>query len=274
MKKAVMKNWLHTIVFCILAIFVSFAIYNIIQELFLHIQTEQRLAETSGRIAASIGIAVFYNKFFDIESFGIKKGNFFQGLIIGGFMILATLNNLAASMLAVSDYPSVMPSVYLIFAVIIEQIFIGVFEEFLFRGLILNIILKKMQEHSFKSKMTAVVISSVLFGVVHLLNLFSAPQLINETIDQVFYAAFIGVFLGALYLRSHNIWVVVFYHAIYDMASELPVIFHEIPAQAIIDETVSEAVLNIIVSSVFIFAGLFIARKPRSRSQKSDNAFY
>ncbi len=109
--------------------------------------------------------------------------------------------------------------------------------------------------------MTAIVISSVLFGMVHLLNLFSAPQLVNETIDQVFYATFIGIFLGALYLRSHNIWVVAFYHAMYDIASELPVIFHEIPAQAIMDETVSEAVLNVIVSSIFVFVGLFIARK-------------
>ncbi len=104
MKKIVMKNWFYTVVFCILAIIVSFAVYNVIQEFFLYIQAEQRLAETLGRIAASIGIVVLYNKFFDIESFGIKKENFFQGLIIGGFMMLATLNNLADSILVTADY--------------------------------------------------------------------------------------------------------------------------------------------------------------------------
>ena len=176
-------------------------------------------------------------------------------------MFLATLNNLAGAIIATSDYPKVMPSLYLIAIVIIEQILIGVFEEFLFRGLLLNILLEKMQRHRFKDKMAAVLISSILFGLVHLLNLFSMPQMVNATIDQVCYSIFIGIFLGVLYLRTHNIWVVVFYHAIYDMASELPVIFHDIPAQSLMDQSVSEALLNIALSSLFAFVGLFMARK-------------
>ncbi len=34
-------------------------------------------------------------------------------------------------------------------------------------------------------------------------------------------------------MRTKNIWVVVFFHAIYDIASEFPLIFHKIPAGAV-----------------------------------------
>lgn len=267
MRKIIMKNWFQTGAFCILTIIASFAIYNITHVFLTHIHVEQRLAETIGRIIPSIGIVVFYNSFFDINSFGMKKENFFHGLLIGGFMFLATLNNLAASLLVVSDYPVIIPSFYLIFAVILEQIFVGVFEEFLFRGFILNILLRNMQKHQFKSKMAAVAISSVLFGMVHLLNLFTTPDLLVSTIDQVFYSIFIGIFLGTLYLRTGNIWVVVFYHFIYDLSSEIPVIFHDLPAQFIADEPVSDAVLNICLSALFVVAALFIARKLNDKKQ-------
>lgn len=265
MKKTILKNWFYTIAFCILAVIVNFAIYNITHELLTHIHVEQRLAETVGRMIAGMGIILFYNRFFEIENFGIKKEGFFKGLLIGGFMFLATLNNLAGAIIGSADAPKVMPSVYLIVIVIIEQIFIGVFEEFLFRGLLLNVILEKMQRHRFGDQMAAVLISSVLFGLVHLLNLFSMPQMINATIDQVCYSTFIGIFLGVLYLRTHNIWVVVFYHAIYDIASELPVIFHDIPVQSLVDQSVKEALLNIALSSLFAFVGLFMARKLKNK---------
>lgn len=268
MRKIIMKSQAHTILFCISAIVLSFAIYNIIHVFLTHFHVDRRFAEALGRVAASIVIIAFYNRFFDLQDFGFQKKNLLHGILIGGFMFLATLNNLAASILSVSEFPFIMPSMILICIVIFEQISVGIFEEFLFRGLILNVLLHKSEARSaasYKNKITAIAVSSVFFGLVHLLNLISAPSLLNATIDQVFYSVFIGVFLGALYLRTHNIWVVVFYHSVYDIASELPVIFHEIPAQAITDETLPEAVLNILVSAIFLFVGLFIARKLKER---------
>ena len=38
-------------------------------------------------------------------------------------------------------------------------------------------------------------------------------------------------------MRTKNIWVVVFFHAIYDIASEFPLIFHKIPAGAVTDDS-------------------------------------
>ena len=263
MKKFITKNWFNTTLFCLVAIAVSFGIYNIIHVLLAHIHVEQRLAETIGRIIAGLGILIFFKTYFEIESFGFRRENFLKGIGIGGFMLLATLNNLAGSLSEVAEYPVVSPSLYLIIIVIIEQIFVGFFEEFLFRGLVLNVLLAKIQNDRFKGKMEAVILSSLFFGAVHLLNLFSEPQMLNATIAQVFYATFIGIFLGALYLRTNNIWVVVFYHAIYDIVSELPAIFHTIPAQEMADISILDAIITAAFAFIFVLAGLFLARKWR-----------
>ena len=261
MKKFIIKNWFNTASFCLMAIVVSFGVYNITHVLLAHIHVEQRLAETIGRIIASFGILIFYKTYFAIESFGLRRENLLRGIGIGGFMLLATLNNLAGSLSEVAEYPAVSPSLYLIIIVIIEQIFVGVFEEFLVRGLVLNVFLEKIQNDRFKGKMEAIILSSLFFGVIHLLNLFSEPQMINATIAQVFYATFIGIFLGALYLRTNNIWVVVFYHAIYDIVSELPAIFHTIPAQKMVDISIPDAIVTAAFAFIFVLVGLFLARK-------------
>ena len=269
-KKLILKNWFNTILFCLMSIVLCFGIYNITHVLLAYIHVEQRLAETIGRIIASLGILIFYKTYFGIESFGLKRENLLKGIGIGGFMLFATLNNLASSLLEVEEYPAVSPSLYLIIIVIIEQIFVGVFEEFLVRGLMLNVLLEKIHNDRFKGKITAVILSSLFFGAIHLLNLFSTPQMLNATIAQVFYATFIGVFLGALYLRTNNIWVVVFYHAIYDIVSELPIIFHEIPIQEIVDISVSDAIITAAFASIFVFVGLFLSRKWRDSGISKD----
>jgi len=261
MKRVIMKNWFTTVLFCLLAIVVSFAIYNITHELLTYVHVEQRLAETIGRLLASIGIVLVYSRILDLKSFGLQKQNFFSGILTGGFMFVVMMLNALDAIVSVSEKSIVMPSVYMIVIVIIEQIFVGIFEEFLFRGLVLNTLLAKTESQGFKEKWIAIVISSFLFGIVHLWNLFSEPKLINFTLAQVFYAVFIGIFLGVLYLRTENIWVVVFYHALVDVVSELPGIFYGTADQTAVDISVSDAFISAGANIIFVFVALFLARK-------------
>lgn len=266
LKEAIMKNRFHTGMFCLLAILVSFAIYNITHVMLTYFDVEQRLAETLGRFLASAGIVVFYAKVFGLKSFGIKKEHLCKGFVTGGFLLFVVIGNLILTIQEASEYPMVMPSLYLILMIVIEQLLVGVFEEFLFRGLILNVLLEKMGSH-WKGKILSIVISSVLFGLIHLLNLFENPNMINATIAQIFYATFIGVFLGALYVRVGNLWVVVIYHAIVDLAGELPVIFYDIPAGTMADETFNDVLTSILANAVFLFAGLFLVRKRKDEER-------
>lgn len=267
LKKIVMKNGICTGVFCVLAVIISFAIYNMTHVLLTHFGVEQRLGGTVGRFLACIAILIIYNQIMDIKTLGMQKENFLKGLLTGGFLFFVLVANVFGSLNELSEYPVIMPALSLILIIIVEQIFVGIFEEFLFRGLVLNTILAKMKGDSFKNKIIAILLSSVLFGVIHFLNLFDTPELMNATIQQVCFAAFTGVFLGALYLRTNNIWVVAFYHTLTNIAGEMPAIFYDIPeavvTEAATDVTVAAAVENIAMNLIFVVVGLFLARKLR-----------
>lgn len=274
MKKWITENALHTGIFCFMAIFLSFAIYNITHILLTHFYVEARLAESIGRLLGSIAIVIFYIRIFDRNSFGLKSRNYFRGILTGILMLFILIPNVAIIITSYMNIgaPVKMPSLYLFIIVIIEQIFVGIFEEFLFRGLILNTLLEKTKHLQYKGMIWSLLLSSLLFGSVHLLNLFDNPQQIYSTISQVFAATFIGVFLGALYLRSENIWVVVFYHALIDIASDLPQIFFNmhVTTRGASDIPFYTLLANILANSIILFAGLFIIRKSKSKYAEQD----
>lgn len=256
-----MKNGISTGMFCILAILASFVLFSATCDLFTYFSVEEKLAETIGRFVASACILLFYHKVFGLQSFGIKKENFLKGLIIGGFLFFVTIGNIAVYVMEVWEYPVVMPSVTLVLLVVTGQILVGIFEEFLFRGLILNVLLEKMKDRQWKGMLSAIFISSALFGVVHFLNLTDSPELVNATISQALGAMCIGVLFAALYLRTGNIWVVVFFHAITNLAGDLTEIFFIIPEGVSTDISISDVIVNVLANSVLLFLGLFIARK-------------
>lgn len=267
-KEWIMKRLLYTILFCIAAIVLCFAIYNIVHVLLTALSVEGRLAETVGRIMACVVILLFYKKTFDMKAFGIRRENFWRGILTGGFMFAVIVANIPISIGDVAEYPAAAPSLYLILIILIEQIFIGVYEEFLFRGLVQNILLEKFSRYGHKGAVWAILSTSILFGAVHMLNLFDTPEIVRITIFQSVGAAFMGFFLGALYYRCRNIWVVVFYHAFIDTAGIFPTIFHTIPETtgAVTDCTFAEMWLNIAANSVFLFVGLFLLRPSKSHS--------
>lgn len=71
-----------------------------------------------------------------------------------------------------------------------------ILEELVFRGIILGYMLKH------KSERTAILFAALLFGLMHI-----SP-------DQVFFTFWGGIFLGYTYLKSKNILVPIFFHAL------------------------------------------------------------
>lgn len=244
------------------------AIYNIIHLILTNCSVVLPMAETVGRLLGSITIFFLYVRIFDVKSFGIKKENFFRGILTGFFLFIIIALNIPIALESIAQFSATLPPLSLIVLFITEQIFVGIFEEFLFRGLILNTLLEKNNHLQYRGMIYSLLISSVLFGATHLLNLFDTPELVNSTIAQSVGATFMGVFLGAVYLRSRNIWTVVFFHALVDIETDLPILF--------IDSSVSSSstsadipflslILNILLNSVILFAGLFLARKSKTK---------
>ncbi|MCF0259778.1 MAG: CPBP family intramembrane metalloprotease [Erysipelotrichaceae bacterium] len=95
----------------------------------------------------------------------------------------------------------------------------GFSEELLFRSVMTNNMMRVWmnKKHGIYA---AAVISSLLFGAVHLFNAVSSgftPALIC----QLAYAAAMGVLFGAMFLRTRNLWGCIFIHTLLDFISIL-----------------------------------------------------
>ncbi|WP_311406699.1 CPBP family intramembrane glutamic endopeptidase [Liquorilactobacillus uvarum] len=93
------------------------------------------------------------------------------------------------------------------------SLLVGCFEELLFRGMLLRSLLIKWRglKHG---PLLALFVSSVVFGLIHLINLMH--QSLPATFYQVEFAFSVGMLLGGIYLRSHNIFLCIFLHALID----------------------------------------------------------
>ncbi|MBV7440343.1 CPBP family intramembrane metalloprotease [Weeksellaceae bacterium TAE3-ERU29] len=97
-------------------------------------------------------------------------------------------------------------------SLLMTMLVVGVWEEFYFRGLIFNTLLKnKFGFH------TSALISSLIFSIVH----WSSFDM-NET-SYFWYVGivFIGYLLVYLYVYTHSIWSVAFFHFMWDILATL-----------------------------------------------------
>lgn len=145
---------------------------------------------------------------------------FLRGFYIGGFMTGYCIYEVYAQFFLQrmsGAVPEPVPHI-LIFAV--TMFLIGFNEEMVFRGIVLNLFLDKFG-NSKKGILTSVILSGVIFGGVHLTNIFSGVN-VGSAMIQALEAGLLGILLAAIYLRSGNIWITIIAHALTDFASLLP----------------------------------------------------
>lgn len=94
----------------------------------------------------------------------------------------------------------------------------GFFEEIVCRGIVLSNMMVRWRTRS-NFILRSVLASGIIFGLIHLLNAIDAG--IGMTIIQIGYAAGIGIFFGAVYVRTRNLWGPVFIHAAADISTYL-----------------------------------------------------
>ncbi len=99
----------------------------------------------------------------------------------------------------------------LIVVVLIGTALVGIGEETAFRGIVLNSLARSI------SLPWAVVVSSILFGLMHSVNVLLQP--VGSTLAQVAVTSLIGLFLGWTYVLSGgNLALVVVVHWLWDFA--------------------------------------------------------
>ena len=93
-------------------------------------------------------------------------------------------------------------------------LFVGGFEEIAFRGFLFMLLLGRGKKNT-KGAFLAIVLSSVVFGAVHSVNLLSGANVVS-VILQVGYSALIGALASVILLKTHNIWYCILLHALYN----------------------------------------------------------
>jgi len=136
----------------------------------------------------------------------------------------------------------------------------GFIEEILCRGLTATLFIKRWGT-SKKGIYFSVILSSVFFGILHIVNYLMGRAMLLDTLSQIVYATFFGVFFAACMLRSNSIWVVIMLHAVFDICGCL----NEISTQSTFGKThaalPSELLTSIILTLPLLLYGLFILRK-------------
>ncbi len=93
---------------------------------------------------------------------------------------------------------------------------VGVSEELLCRGWLLNEFLEKFGNTK-KGVWYSIIISGGIFGILHLGNVFTG-QTWSTTIVQSLTAMAAGIFFGIIYYKTKNIWSVILLHALWDFS--------------------------------------------------------
>lgn len=137
----------------------------------------------------------------------------------------------------------------------------GWIEEVLGRGAVLVSLLQKWGRTR-KGVYLAVLVSSALFGILHILNFLQGRLPLINTLSQMTFAVFFGIVFAACMLRNRSIWPMIFLHAAIDWAGNLS----EISVGSGLHTTVptmsiGDALVNVLICSVLGLYGLFILRK-------------
>ena len=99
-----------------------------------------------------------------------------------------------------------------------ECLAIALFEESAFRGILLLLLLRRFGETR-GGRIRSLILSSVIFGAVHLANLFSSSP--PAVLLQVGYSTLIGGMCGIALLLCGRLWVPIALHAVYDFGGQL-----------------------------------------------------
>lgn len=155
-----------------------------------------------------------------------------------------------------------------------QLIGVGIFEEVLYRGLISKILLKKLG-HSKRGKINACVISSVIFGMVHITNIIDiainaehlSVGVILPVVSQIIFATAFGLLNVALFLRSGTLWIPILIHGVGNLLIQTFVAFisHDRILQFVqtpVEMSVPEFIISTLMSTIpLLVTGLVLLRK-------------
>lgn len=178
--------------------------------------------------------------------FYFRTKNMLKGFLLGWPLLLVMILNLIGT-----DFsrPIVLDGFVMTLS---EYAIVGLYEEVLIRGFLVGHMMYHWKDDN-RKVLKSVLWSSVIFGVLHLGNLFSG-QGVATTLLQVSYSTILGIVFAAVFIRTKNLWSVAIIHGLIDFASGIEGIF-EMP-QATLEVAAGEGSMNLLSLLILLSAML------------------
>jgi membrane protease YdiL (CAAX protease family) len=236
--------------FGILAIAVSFFLSDLIlSEMAKYVKMSSDLRETLGEAFRLVVLmVVIFAGHMQGWIYASDRERFIHGMLIGLPILAIAAVQLVLSI--VQADPGYFSNTELVASTIVTYTLTGIFEELLFRGVVLNAFQDAFAAKRAGTIWVSLVLSALAFGLMHLANLASGQNVVG-TLMQVIEATAVGLCFGAVYLRCRNIWVVVILHALTDLSRAIGT-----NAQSTVD--VQNANVNAVSSILSILPSLVI----------------
>lgn len=210
------KKFIYGILLMFLLFFL-FVASEILASIFVRDETLKDTLQAASRyLIAILGLFLanrLYGTDFRFRSKGFAKGVFGTGITLMALVVLNLYDDFSQPEIS---FVKALPR--LIFAFVCNM-GTGMFEESMLRGTLFNSFRYRFGE-SRKGIVKAILISSIVFGLLHFSNLISSPTRVIATISQVIYAIAIGCCLACVYYITDSIWVVSVLHGLIDFTSE------------------------------------------------------
>ncbi|MFN6432352.1 hypothetical protein EUCA11A_39580 [Eubacterium callanderi] len=193
--------------------------------------------------------------------FGFWKKNLKPSMVFASWGFLVLLLNIIPNLFLGTP----LESSYGLLLAVTGGIAPGLYEEVACRGVVLSNMMYQWRNTK-NPIMMSLLASSIAFGLLHLVNLFST---VGPTLIQVGYATGLGIFFGAVYLRTRNLWGPVVVHALIDISAKIFVTEDPVAGIASLAVPPEQMLVGIAVFIVFTAIGLYLVRPAKHEEIKA-----
>lgn len=153
-----------------------------------------------------------------------KRGSFKEAVYLGKYSIFVSVLFFIFSGIGgvYTIFTGALPATWIssLLSTAILCLFVGIFEEALFRGLIFNSLLLKRGDTK-KGIYIAMFLASLIFGIVHILPVFISgafldPIILLQSLLKTIQTGMCGFLLAAIYLKTGSLWGIAFIHGLND----------------------------------------------------------
>lgn len=220
------------------------------------------LREAAGTVIALVLLIVFRKT----HLLKCRRGSFKEGFGAGAFDIV--LNAFSALLTMLTFFGHKLNSLPEILFFLAGVLLIGVSEELVFRGTVFDFVHDAFGSSTHAGAVRTALVSGCIFGVMHLFNL-TGSEKPAAVFCQAAAVCGVGIFMGAVYLRCRNLWIMMLMHAFSDF---VPLLKTGFLAEGTITNAIdSHDLRTIMLGAVYALVGLYLLRPEKMHYTEPDH---